>query len=1116
MEKKKIRVSDAIPQRPASFDDAVERTLASVTKKEQQKETPVRTWKTDSASTRKRGSKRSVLDIVAIAAIFVICIAAIGTVIGLRSRMNRTVPADQIAELPTAPVNMSNTVYVSTVDELLAALAPDTRIVLADGTYDLTTASDYGTEGGEYYTWEDRSDNWFREPEENSFELCLQNLQKCCITGSRNAEIVTVPRTAAVLYARNCSGLVLSGFTAGHTVMADPCEGEVIRLVECPNAWVENCSLYGCGTWGVDATDCNNLKVVGCDIHECSSGGVAFVRCHDTLLSGCALRNCGYRDNAFSIVYIYDCKSLRITGCDVYENRTDVLFNLCYDENVCCFGDVLILGTSVHDNEVLEQGFYSNTNDGPIVAGCEFKNNDGVLLSDEEYVFDRKGNRLNEADLLAMQLDRTLDAEIDALSTLTTDEKKALCVFVDGDREYEPYVREGIYSSGPVDVSYFLWQMSVYRNWIPTIQDPSELTVKVEDGVKIHNIMICSTAASNTDGHDALNRGVVYAPDLSYVQKLPPGTYYVGQAITMQSESGIGLCFECIVKIEITTTENRQSTPITDKEDALCLFVDGDREYEPFIIQGVAGNKMSFLSTISDYEYWIPTIQDPSELTVKERNDAGLYKLYAVVICDAAFTEIYEQDELNTGVVYGTDISEVQDLAPGSYYVSQRISRREADTGMTYPYECIVRIEISATETEPQFTESYYLVNNVPFYPFEHFLWESRPDLEADGMGFEAVLAREEYRQQIPEAEYDASVPFEIVLGDGWTLDQFTIYNDAGERIATVGRDELPLTEYGCAAPDCVTSLSPGVYYVSATVANRGEEISRGNGLVICLLVREAAEAPEPGEEPSVQESSAVPSTFRFWDYDEENGYSEAPEEGVLFVCDLDGDGTENEIRYEIHGSSVTFSVGKASIDVEFGAGLEQAILLDLDPDSARQNLLVVYNTGSEDYETAELHMENGRFVRGPVIFAYCSCDGDTVRGSSTQTDILGTKTGERTYHGEDLTPDSEWYDCDVIPDDIPTARDREHLIENGKLLHLVRDLPCTIDGEAAVIPAGSYIYMTRWHDSWTLAEIRTEDGTVTALVTVERADENDPELYGYLIDGVMQYEYFDNIFFAD
>lgn len=274
----------------------------------------------------------------------------------------------------------------------------------------------------------------------------------------------------------------------------------------------------------------------------------------------------------------------------------------------------------------------------------------------------------------------------------------------------------------------------------------------------------------------------------------------------------------------------------------------------------------------------------------------------------------------------------------------------------------------------------------------------------------------------------------------------------------------------------------------------------------------------EPGGNPDKvlwNDPNAFPGLFKFWDYDEVIGVREAPASGVLFRCDFDGDGTEDAIAYKINGQYLTISLGKKSIDVNFGAGLEQAILLDLDPDSARLNLLVVYNTGSEDYETAELHMENGRFVRGPVIYAYCIYDGKTLRGSSTQTDILGTRLGGRTYHGEELTPDSEWYDCDVIPDEIQSASDRVRLIEGGKLLHLVRDLPCTIDGADAVIPAGTYLYMTRWHESGTLAEIRTEDGT-TALVAVREADPNDPDLAGCLIDGVMQYEYFDNIFFAD
>ncbi|MBQ6236138.1 MAG: right-handed parallel beta-helix repeat-containing protein [Clostridia bacterium] len=911
MEKKDIRVSDTIPQRPASFDDAVERTLASVTKKEQQKETPVRTWKTDSASTRKRGSKRSVLDIVAIAAIFVVCVVAIGTVIGVRAHLNRTGPA---AEQPTPPVNMSNTVYVSTVDELLAALAPDTRIVLSDGTYNLTEASDYGTEGGQYYTWEDRSDNWFREPEENSFELCLKDLENCCITGSRNAEIVTVPRTAAVLSARNCAGLVLSGFTAGHTVMADPCEGEVIRLVECADAWVEDCSLYGCGTWGVSAVDCDNLTVTGSDIHECSSGGVSFVRCRNTLISNCTLRNCGYRDNAFSIVYIYDCKDLRITGCDVYENRTDVLFNLYGDDVKNGMDDVLILGTSVHDNEVLDQGFYSYTAKGPVVAGCEFKNNTGVLLSDEQCVFDRDGNRLYESDLLAMQLDRTLGAELEAFPTL------------------EPRPSE----------------------------DPNALVPAIRVNGEMYVITEFETVAEPDESEI-----IGYITSVVPISEWPTED---GQANFCEVGTPYAVTQDGLFVLYDNEWRLFEAEEFGDPDAEFCTFFDGCLHYAPFVNwvwsdhdDGLAADGMTFLWKMEEVKDKIPTIYNPGMLTVTAGDGVNLEP--KVNIYDAA---------LNT-VAFGADISTVCTLDPGTYYVSQRVSRRETDS--TSGYECVVRVVIGETAEQP---------------------------------------------------------------------------------------------------------------------------------------------TPEPVEEPPMEESSAIPSTFRFWDYDEQNGYSEAPTEGVMFVCDFDGDGTEEEIRYAQHGSKVTISVGKKSIDVAFGAGLEHAILLDLDPASARLNLLLVYNTGSEDYETAELHMENGRFVRGPVIWAYCNYDGETLRGAATQTDILGTKVGGRTYHGEDLTPDSEWFDCDVIPDDIPTARDRESLIENGKLLHLIRDLPCTIDGQDAVIPAGTYIYMTRWHESGTLAEIRTEDGTITALVTVQEADENDPDLYGYLIDGVMQFEYFDNIFFAD
>ncbi|MCI7574709.1 MAG: hypothetical protein MSS94_08270, partial [Clostridiales bacterium] len=66
------------------------------------------------------------------------------------------VPA-RAEELPKETESV-NTVQVSTVDEFLAAIAPNTEIVLAPGEYNLTQAAGYGRTGGKYYHWESTFD----------------------------------------------------------------------------------------------------------------------------------------------------------------------------------------------------------------------------------------------------------------------------------------------------------------------------------------------------------------------------------------------------------------------------------------------------------------------------------------------------------------------------------------------------------------------------------------------------------------------------------------------------------------------------------------------------------------------------------------------------------------------------------------------------------------------------------------------------------------------------------------------------------------------------------------------------------------------------------------------
>ena len=86
------------------------------------------------------------------------------------------------------------------------------------------------------------------------------------------------------------------------------------------------------------------------------------------------------------------------------------------------------------------------------------------------------------------------------------------------------------------------------------------------------------------------------------------------------------------------------------------------------------------------------------------------------------------------------------------------------------------------------------------------------------------------------------------------------------------------------------------------------------------------------------------------------------------------------------------------------------------------------------------------------------------------------------------------------------------HPDTHGWFLQLKRDLPCTADGEPAVLSAGTILYMTRFHESRRLAEVRTLEG-VTALVEFTMEDDGWP----YLIDGISQDEYFEyELLYAD
>lgn len=281
--------------------------------------------------------------------------------------------------------------------------------------------------------------------------------------------------------------------------------------------------------------------------------------------------------------------------------------------------------------------------------------------------------------------------------------------------------------------------------------------------------------------------------------------------------------------------------------------------------------------------------------------------------------------------------------------------------------------------------------------------------------------------------------------------------------------------------------------------------------VVVSVDTGDPAPATEvPSDEPFIMtDTSNLPLEFSAFD---ENG-SEVSE-AIMFNYDFDRNGTPEEISFKLdrENRTCTLNVGTRSITLEECATLDTAIITDLDPESPRLNMLVLIDAWewAGEYSTLELHIENGALTIGKKLNSYCWMDDDKTIWFSERGDMLGTYHGDRTYHGDDLVPDSEWLLTSEILTDEELAEYKEALIENGFLMELMKDLPCTVDGQPDVLKQGDFIYLLRFKDTCDAAEVRSLSGKTAMLAFT--CDDG----YTYKINGVAVDAYFENLTYQD
>ena len=214
-----------------------------------------------------------------------------------------------VIEIKPVITETQNQVTVTTVDEFLAAIAPNTEIIVDAELIDLSKAAGYGKTDGDYYYWAEAYDG----P-----ELYIAEVSNLTIRGAGEDHTVnvisSVPRYSNVLNFFNCANIMVKGLTVGHTEEPGYCLGGVLFFMNSQDILVENCGLFGCGTLGVKAESSKNIQIINNDIYDCSVGGVELTNCDDVNVDGNTFRELGGPN-----FRVYGCGTITCNGERVHD-----------------------------------------------------------------------------------------------------------------------------------------------------------------------------------------------------------------------------------------------------------------------------------------------------------------------------------------------------------------------------------------------------------------------------------------------------------------------------------------------------------------------------------------------------------------------------------------------------------------------------------------------------------------------------------------------------------------------------------------------------------------------------------------------------------------------------
>ena len=306
-----------------------------------------------------------------------------------------------------------NITRVSTEKEFIAALKNSAQIVIAKGsTLNLSKIlynKEFFSASGRAYDYYSEALTGagcpviLSEPANDGRQLTILNLNDVTIRGEDNVTILVDPRYAYVLNFINCQNITLENLTLGHTDIGH-CEAGVIGMKNCNWMNIVDCDMFGCGAYGIIATNVNSLDVSSSIIRDCSYGIMELLDCLWVTFADCNF----IRNKEYTMVFTNsNCRNILFNNCWFAQNKgrlfhfeTEVKFANCLimhsEKELCEYDSPYIYYVDNKTHWKFNDDPLPDRNIGPTSVRAIMKNEDANEYMAKVAMYSSKDEALNK------------------------------------------------------------------------------------------------------------------------------------------------------------------------------------------------------------------------------------------------------------------------------------------------------------------------------------------------------------------------------------------------------------------------------------------------------------------------------------------------------------------------------------------------------------------------------------------------------------------------------------------------------------------------------------------------------------------------------------------------